>query len=81
MAAMGAMAARAPAAAQPQGVPPVVIAQQYYGFSIPVLESLQPGTVPCLCGRCQGIAVQFNGRLHFLRDGRPEVISRPASTE
>ena len=69
---------RAPA--PQQGIPPAIVAKDFFGLSVPVMLALQPKEVPCLCGRCQGVAVQFEGRLHFLPNGQPEVITRPAPT-
>ena len=63
-------------ASQPQGVHPVIAAQSWLGLSVPTLQAMKPNVVQCLCGKCQGVAVQFEGRMHFIANGGPEMIQR-----
>lgn len=61
----------------PVRITPVDAVQQYLAMPVPVLAAMQPEMVQCLCGKCQGVAVQFNARVHFLANGGPEVVTRP----
>lgn len=76
-AAVAAMAAKA-AAAPPPPAPsmhPVVAFQQYFALPVPVLQALKPSVTQCLCGRCQGVGVQLEARMHFTPEG-PQLIER-----
>lgn len=65
-----------PGAAVQQQVDPLQIFNQFFNFNVPTLRALQPAVAPCLCGRCQGIGVQLEVRMHFPLIGPPEIITR-----
>jgi hypothetical protein len=51
------------------------IAKDYFGLSVPMLQALQINVVPCMCGHCSGMGVQFEARLHLTPQG-PVLIRR-----
>jgi hypothetical protein len=79
-AALGAMAAaRAARQAreQPTESSPGNAVANYLGLGVLQMQAMKAVELPCVCGRCQGICVQFEGRIHFLPNGAPEIIRRP----
>ncbi len=75
--AMARAAAAAAAKAQaPQAIDPMQAFAQFFGLSVPALQALKANLVPCMCGKCQGVGIQAEARLHFLRTGQAEIITR-----
>jgi hypothetical protein len=71
-------AAAAKAAPPPQQhVDPREMFARYFGLNVPTAQALMLRAVACMCGRCQGVGVQLEARLHFPIVGPPEVIVRP----
>jgi hypothetical protein len=65
----------APAPGQ-QRIDPIQFFGQFFGLSVPALSAMQPNMVPCMCGRCQGLGIQLEVRMHFPIVGPPELITR-----
>lgn len=61
---------------QQQQVDPVQVFASFFGLNGPTLRAMQPNVVPCMCGRCQGVGVQLEVRLHFPVVGPPEFTTR-----
>lgn len=77
-AAMAAMqAGRGPVPPQAgQAMDPVKLFLEFFGLSVPAAQALGINVVPCVCGRCQGVGVQAEARMHFPIVGPPEIIRR-----
>lgn len=59
-----------------QQIDPVQFFAQFFGLNVPTMRALMPSVAPCLCGKCQGVGVQLEVRLHFPILGPPEFITR-----
>jgi hypothetical protein len=59
-----------------QQVQVVEAVRQFMAMSGPDMMTMMPTEVACLCGKCQGVGVQFEVRFHFNRLGMVEIIRR-----
>ncbi len=55
---------------------PVRFFAEFFGLGVPTLRALGISVVRCMCGRCNGVGVQLESRMHFPLMGPPEIIER-----
>jgi hypothetical protein len=59
---------------------------KYLGLSPLQWTALKANVVPCMCGQCQGVGIQFESRWHFTKEGglegivRGDAVKRPEPT-